>query len=156
MNELATLKQSGILTASKDELSSMVSSYIKELAINGGEPMNDLALCRKYIYLLEELAEELKPYGINELNQYDKQEAELLGVTMKVVESGVRNDFTSTEAWVSQKAIVDAQTAKLKEIEALAKGAKGMLIIVDHETGETHTIYPPAKTSTTSIRITFK
>lgn len=156
MNELATLKQSGILTASKDELSTMVSSYIKELAINGGEPMNDLALCRKYIYLLEELEKELKPYGINELNQYDKQEADLLGVTMKVVEAGVKNDFSSTTSWVAQKAIVDAENVKLKEIETLAKGTKGTLIVVDPETGETHNIYPPVKTSTTSIRITFK
>lgn len=156
MNELAQLKTSPIVAADREQLSSMVSSYLKELAINGGEPLNDLALCRKYIFVLEELEKGLKDYAISELNNFDKQEAEILGATLKVVEAGVKNDYSGTLPWVNQKGIVDIETAKLKEIEAMTKALKGKMTIVDEQTGETSEFYPPVKTSTTSIRITIK
>ncbi len=156
MNELTQLRTSPIVSADRGELSSMVSSYLKELAINGGEPLNDLALCRKYIFVLEELEKGLKDYAISELNNFDKQEAEILGATLKVVEAGVKNDYSGTLPWVNQKGIVDIETAKLKEIEAMTKALKGKMTIVDEQTGETSEFYPPVKTSTTSIRITIK
>jgi hypothetical protein len=52
--------------------------------------------------------------------------------------------------------VVDLETKKLKEIEAMAKSLKGKLVVVDEETGETKEFYPPVKTSSTSIRVTIK
>lgn len=156
MNELALLKTNPIVSADKEGLSSMVSSYIQELAFNGGEPLNDLAICRKYIYVLEELEKGLKDYAISELNSFDKQEAEILGASLKVIETGVKNDYSATPSWLSQKEVVDLETRKLKEIEAMAKSLKGKLVVVDEETGETKEFYPPVKTSSTSIRVTIK
>lgn len=156
MNELALLKTNPIVSADKEGLSSMVSSYIQDLAFNGGEPLNDLAICRKYIYVLEELEKGLKDYAISELNSFDKQEAEILGASLKVIETGVKNDYSATPSWLFQKEVVDLETKKLKEIEAMAKSLKGKLVVVDEETGETKEFYPPVKTSSTSIRVTIK
>jgi len=156
MNELALLKTNPIVSADKEGLSAMVSSYIQELAFNGGEPLNDLAICRKYIFVLEELEKALKDYAISELSNFDKQEAEILGASLKVVETGVRNDYSATPSWVTQKEVIDLETKKLKDIEAMAKSLKGKLVVVDEETGETKEFFPPYKTSTTSIRVTIK
>jgi hypothetical protein len=156
MNEIAKFKTSPIVSADKQALSEMVSSYLKELAFNGGEPLNDLALCRKYMFLLEELEKGIKEYVIKELEKQDNSEAIILGTNMKVVETGVKYDYSASKPWAEQKFKLDDESKKLKDIEALAKSLKGKMIMVDEVTGETFEYFPPAKTSSTSIRVTIQ
>lgn len=156
MNEIAKFKTSPIVSADKQALSNMVSSYLKELAFNGGEPLNDLALCRKYIFLLEELEKGIKDYVIKELEKEDNSESTILGTTMKIVETGVKYDYSASKPWAEQKSKVDEESKKLKDIEGLAKSLKGKMVMVDEETGETFEYFPPAKTSSTSIRVTIQ
>jgi hypothetical protein len=156
MNEIAKFKTSPIVSADKQALSDMVSSYLKELAFNGGEPLNDLALCRKYIFLLEELEKGIKDYVIKELEKEDNSESTILGTTMKIVETGVKYDYSASKPWAEQKSKVDEESKKLKDIEGLAKSLKGKMVMVDEETGETFEYFPPAKTSSTSIRVTIQ
>lgn len=156
MNEIAKFKTSPIVSADKQALSEMVSSYLKELAFNGGEPLNDLALCRKYMFLLEELEKGIKEYVIKELEKQDNSEAVVLGTNMKVVETGVKYDYSASKPWAEQKFKLDDESKKLKDIEALAKSLKGKMIMVDEVTGETFEYFPPAKTSSTSIRVTIQ
>lgn len=156
MNELVKLKDSPILSADKAGMVAMVDTYLEDLAMNGGEPLKDLALCRKFIFLLEELEKGLKDYAINELRGYDKEENEILGTTLKVVEAAPRFDFSATSSWSEQKKIVDAESKKLKEVEAFIKTLKSKTTIVDEETGETHEFFPAAKSSSTTIRVTLK
>jgi len=154
MFELATLKKTTIVSANKEEITNIVSQYLEDMAYNGGEPLKDLALCRKYIFLLEELEKGLKDFAITELETYDRNETDVLGTTVKAVEGGVRWDFSESSAWASQKAKVDAETKRLKDIEAFAKTLKSKTTVVDEETGETIEYFPPAKSSSTSIRVT--
>jgi hypothetical protein len=154
MSELATLKKSTIVSADKREMTNIVSQYLEDMAYNGGEPLKDLALCRKYIFLLEELEKGLKDFAITELETYDRNETDVLGTTVKAVEAGVKYDFSATQAWAKQKVLVDTESKKLKEIEAFVKTLKSKTTVVDEETGETIEYFPPAKTSSTSIRVT--
>lgn len=154
MNELATLKKSTIVSADKREMTNIVSQYLEDMAYNGGEPLKDLALCRKYIFLLEELEKGLKDFAITELETYDRNEADVLGATVKSVEAGVKWDFSESKAWAEQKARVDAEAKRLKDIETFAKTLKSKTTLVDEETGETMEYFPPVKSSSTSIRVT--
>lgn len=154
MNELATLKKSTIVSADKREMTNIVSQYLEDMAYNGGEPLKDLALCRKYIFLLEELEKGLKDFAITELETYDRNEADVLGATVKAVEAGVKYDFSESKAWVEQKSRVDAESKRLKDIEVFAKTLKSKTTLVDEETGETMEYFPPVKSSSTSIRVT--
>ena len=154
MNELATLKKSTIVSADKREMTNIVSQYLEDMAYNGGEPLKDLALCRKYIFLLEELEKGLKDFAITELESYERNETDVLGTTVKAVEAGVKWDFSASSAWATQKARVDAESKRLKDIEAFAKTLKSKTTVVDEETGETIEYFPPAKSSSTSIRVT--
>ena len=154
MSELATLKTSGIVSANKEEMTNIVSQYLEDMAYNGGEPLKDLALCRKYIFLLEELEKGLKDFAITELETYDRNETDVLGTTVKAVEAGVKYDFSATQAWAKQKVLVDTESKKLKEIEAFVKTLKSKTTVVDEETGETIEYFPPSKSSSTSIRVT--
>lgn len=154
MFELATLKKTTIVSADKREMTNIVSRYLEDIAHNGGEPLKDLALCRKYIFLLEELEKGLKDFAISELEAYDRNETDVLGTTVKAVEAGVKYDFSESKAWAEQKARVDAEAKRLKDIEAFAKTLKSKTTLVDEETGETMEYFPPVKTSSTSIRVT--
>lgn len=156
MNELALLKTNPIVSADKQGLSEMVSSYLKELAFNGGEPLNDLALIRKYIFLLEELEKGIKDYVIKELEKEDNSEALILGTSMKIVESGVKYDYSASKPWLEQKAKIDEETKKLKDIEGIAKSLKSKMTVVDEITGETYEYFPPSKSSSTSIRVSIQ
>jgi hypothetical protein len=154
MNELATLKKSTIVSADKREMTNIVSQYLEDMAYNGGEPLKDLALCRKYIFLLEELEKGLKDFAITELETFDRNEADVLGTTVKAVEAGVKWDYSASKAWSEQKAKVDAESKRLKDIEAFVKSVKSKTTVVDEETGEAMEYYPPVKSSSTSIRVT--
>jgi hypothetical protein len=154
MNELATLKKSTIVSADKEQMTNIVSQYLEDIAYNGGEPLKDLALCRKYIFLLEELEKGLKDFAITELETYDRNETDVLGTTVKAVEAGVKYDFSETQAWAKQKVIVDTESKRLKEIEAFAKSCKSKTTTVNQDTGEILDYYPPVKTSSTSIKVT--
>jgi hypothetical protein len=156
MNEISKFKSSPIVEADKQGLSEMVSSYLKELAFNGGEPLNDLALIRKYIFLLEELEKGIKDYVIKELEKEDNSEALILGTSMKIVESGVKYDYSASKPWLEQKAKIDEETKKLKDIEGIAKSLKSKMTVVDEITGETYEYFPPSKSSSTSIRVSIQ
>jgi len=156
MNELALLKTNPIVSADKQGLSEMVSSYLKELTFNGGEPLNDLAFIRKYMFLLEELEKGIKEYVIKELEKQDNSEAIILGTNMKVIETGVKYDYSASKSWIEQKSKLEDESKKLKDIEALAKSLKGKMVMVDEITGETFEYFPPSKTSSTSIRVTIQ
>jgi hypothetical protein len=104
--------------------------------------------------LLEELEKGLKDFAIKELEAYDRNETDVLGTTVKSVEAGVKWDYSSSKAWEEQKAKVDAESKRLKEIEAFTKTLKSKTTVVDEETGEAVDFYPPVKTSSTSIRVT--
>jgi hypothetical protein len=104
--------------------------------------------------LLEELEKGLKDFAIKELETYDRNETNVLGAIVKAVDSPGKFDFSESSDWVNQKAKVDAETKRLKDIEAFAKALKSKTTVVDEETGEAVDYYPPSKSSSTSIRVT--
>lgn len=156
MNEISIIRNTPVLGASKEELSTMVNSYLKELAYNGGDVLKDLALCRKYSFLLEELEKGIKSYVLKELSSFERNEASVLGAEIKTVESGVKYDYSESSEWVKQKKVVDEATAKLKDIETFIKSLKSKTTVVDDNTGEVIEFFPASKSSSTTIRVTLQ
>ena len=77
----------------------------------------------------------------------------------EIKETGVKYDFSKCEDEVLNR-LYTLQTeldGKVKARESMLKTvpAKGM-IVTDDETGETFTVYPPAKSSTTNVAVTLK
>lgn len=156
MNELAELKKTAIVESNKEQMINIVSSYLEGLAFDGGEPLNDLALCRKYIFLLQEIEKGLIPYAITELSKFDRKESSVNNVDLKIVEAGAKSDYSNSTAWVKQKAVVEKENDKLKQIESFAKGLRERAQVLDEETGELVEYFPPTRTSSTTVRATIK
>jgi hypothetical protein len=156
MSDIIKLESSPVYSANKAQMVDMVSNYLEKVAFEGGDPLKDIAICRKYIFLLEELEKGLKEYALEELSTFDREETELLDVSLKKVETPAKFDFSANSNWVAQKKVLDDANIKLKEIEALAKTLKSKTSILDETTGEITEMFPPIKSSSSTIRVSLK
>lgn len=99
----------------------------------------------------DHVLEAAKVYGEKSFNYSNSK--------VEIKEVGVKYDFSKC----SDPVLTELYTRQ-NEIEAAVKGRETMLktisekgmIITDEESGETFTVYPPAKSSTTSVAITLK
>lgn len=108
------------------------------------------------------LAQFLKDEGvvsttINAVEKYGRTGASCNGANLCIAEVGVKYDFSVCQdpEWdelSKQKAEIDA---KMKAREKFLRSIPDKQIIVNDETGEMATVYPPAKTSSTSVKVTF-
>ena len=156
MNEISLIKKSPIVELNRDGISRIVNQYVEHLAHNGGEPSLDIIMCRKYIILAQELEKGLQEFAINELSLMDRMAMEVYDSELKVVDTPAKYDYSANKAWVDQKAIVDQESKKLKDIEAFIKSIKSKTVVVDENTGEAIEYFPPAKSSSQTLRYTAK
>jgi hypothetical protein len=156
MNEISLIKKSPIVELNRDGISRIVNQYVENLAHNGGEPSLDIIMCRKYVILAQELEKGLQEFAINELSLMDKMAMEVYDSELKVVDTPAKYDYSASKAWVDQKAIVDGEAKKLKDIEAFIKSIKSKTVVVDENTGEAIEYFPPAKSSSQTLRYTAK
>lgn len=108
------------------------------------------------------LSQFLKDKGVMEatvaaVEKYGRTGAIFNGANLCVAEVGVKYDFSVCDdpEWTElskQKAELEA---KLKARETFLRGIPRQATIINEDTGEMSTIFPPAKTSSTSIKVTF-
>lgn len=156
MNELTSIKENPVVLADKAGITGLVDKYIEDVAYNGGDILNDWAICEKYSFLIKQMQDRLKPYVIKELSNYDRREGVALYTDLKVVSTPSKYDFTNNEAWVKQKQVVDSETAKLKDIETFIKSIREKTTVVNEETGEAIDFYPVNAVSGETIRSTIR
>jgi hypothetical protein len=51
---------------------------------------------------------------------------------------------------------IEALKSTLKDRETFLKSIKAPMQMIDENSGEVYTIYPPKKTSSTTLKVTFK
>lgn len=90
---------------------------------------------------------------------YGAKKFEFHGAEIEVKETGVKYDYSKTEdvellEMMSQAEELDAKIKKRQKM-LQSVDQKGMLV-TNSETGDTYMVYPPAKTSTTNVQVTFK
>lgn len=94
-----------------------------------------------------------------EIEKYGKDGAAVGDCTLKIKEAGVRYDFKACNdrRYEDLLSTEKAASADRKDREKFLKGvpAAGQTV-VNEDTGEVFTIYPPAKSSKTTIETTFK
>ena len=103
--------------------------------------------------------EAFKDALLDEANKYEGRSFEYQNAKIEKKEVGVKFNYANCSDVVYQLLSQqgDEITAKLKERETFLKGIPSEGIkSVDEETGEEITIYPPSKSSTTSVVVTLK
>jgi hypothetical protein len=91
--------------------------------------------------------------------QYPGKSFEYINATFETMEAGIKYDFSKCndsvldELYKQQAAINKAVKAR----EAMLKAAPlSGLIITDETTGETYKVYPPSRTSTTTLAVSLR
>lgn len=146
------------------EISEKISKY--DIKVLAKEVVDNVCLTGKIIKLAENLAkmdllideikknENYKNYILNEISYYGKSHTTSSGTKIELAEVGTKYDYSQTGDIIikdleEQKAIIDAQ---IKERQAFLKSiTKPMEVLFSDELV---TLYPPAKSSTSSVKIT--
>lgn len=116
-------------------------------------PLELLTKIRATEKVLDGVLTNIRDLMVTEALKYGKDPIIVNGVEMKVQEAGTKYDYSKCNhpeynILVNQKNHISDQ---MKDLEAILKANKTSWEHVDTSTGETFTIYPPTKTSTTTV-----
>ena len=140
---------------SKQDIQMLANKVVDNVCLNGNiiELAENLA---KMDLLIKEIKDNdnYKDYILNEVSKYGKTHTTASGTKLEVAEFGTKYDYTQTGDvelidLELQKAIIDF---KIKERQTLLKAIKSPTDIRFGD--QLITLYPAAKTSTTSIKTT--
>jgi len=134
-------------------------AYSLEQGLNNGQIIaSDLLRFQK---AMEKVFEKIKPTlienALNEISQYEKNTV-IKGSEFSIVEAGVKYDYSNCNdlEYNMLNTQLECLKSTLKDRETFLKSIKEPLQIIDETSGEVYTIYPPKKTSSTTLKVTFK
>ena len=134
-------------------------AYSLEQGLNNGQIIaSDLLRFQK---AMEKVFEKIKPTlienALNEISNYEKN-AVIKGSEFSIVEAGVKYDYSECND-VEHNTLttqIEAIKSALKNRETFLKAIKAPMQMIDENSGEVYTICPPKKTSSTTLKVTFK
>jgi hypothetical protein len=134
-------------------------AYSLEQGLNNGQIIaSDLLRFQK---AMEKVFEKIKPTlienALNEISQYEKNTV-IKGSEFSIVEAGVKYDYSECNDIEHNKLTIQIEALKsaLKDRETFLKAIKAPMQMIDENSGEVYTIFPPKKTSSTTLKVTFK
>ena len=160
-NELSTTSILSLFETTKEQRESFALDLIDKIDSGNVDPLKVhlQVKCMEDVVKLINANTNYKKAILESAENVGQKSFHFHNAKFEIKETGVKYDFSKCEDEVltrlySQQSELDA---KVKSRESMLKtvSAKGM-IITDEETGETFTVYPPAKSSTTSVAVTLK
>ena len=110
---------------------------------------------------MEKVFDKIKPTlidcAINEIEKYEKN-AIIKNTEFSIVEAGIKYDYTDCNDYILNNLMLDMDylKGKIKSRESMLKALTEPMQIIDEVTGEVSTIYGPKKSSSTTIKVSFK
>lgn len=97
-------------------------------------------------------------YALGAYDKYNAKDVTLGDCKVSAVEAGVKYYFSECGDAVLEELYKEEAgvKAKIKDRETFLKSVKKKTLIADPETGEIYSICPPAKSSKTTLKLTFK
>ena len=143
----------------KTQIKVIANNTVNDI-IDGGKDILKIAdtLAKLELFIKELKANpEYMDYLIHEVSQYGKGTTTSTGTKLELAEVGVKYDYSQcNDPKLNQMELdYEALGNKISDRKEFLKtlNPKG-LTEVDEETGETNTLYPPSKTSKSSVKCT--
>lgn len=153
MQEITATSILSLLETDKGQRQSFANQVVQAIKEGAVDPRKILLQLKCTEDLIKQIKddEDFKAVLIEEAAKQGKKH-EFFNSSMEIKETGITYDWSK------------CNDVKLIELAAQLKARQAMLkslppsglIVTDEETGETTTIYPPAKSSTTSVAVTLK
>lgn len=148
-----------ILLLSKKEASQLAQEQSLELVETGlQDPLKAYIEAKKISEFYSEITKHLQKPALEETAKYGKDGAERWGAKASVVATPGRWDYSHTADEELSNLKAAAEQAK-KAVEAREKFLQSLpatgMVLVDEATGDVAKIYPPAKITGETIKITY-
>ena len=157
-NESLMLISNQLSKAQQADMAESIINQIEEGEVNPLSIQIGLSAIENVIKTVK-ASDTYKNSTLTEAEKYGQKSFDLYGASLQIKEVGVKYDFTSCgdPAWNEMNQELEDLKAKMKEREDFLKRTpKDGQTCLDEQTGEVYKIYPPLKTSTTSVTTTFK
>lgn len=140
----------------KGDIDNQIDLIVEDIATNGADMIELISVVSKMKYFLETLEIRTRGFLMSDLEKYDKAESLKNNVSLKIVKSPAKYDYSANKLWqLRSKDLLDVKE-KLKSVEDFIKALKGKTQIHDEETGELIDFYPPAVSQSETVRISLK
>ena len=159
--QMAATSVLSLFETNKEQRQSFVMSVIDQIQAGNADPLK----IHLQVKMMEETVKQLNANSIYKsavleaAEKYGEKSFQVNNAKVEIKEVGVKYDFSKCEDTVlndlysQQEKISEA----IKKRETMLKSVDGKgMIVTDQDTGDTFTVYPPAKSSTTSVAITLK
>lgn len=144
--------------STKSQIASFCKQVVESIDDGNESALDVLVKCRAMEKLVEELLPKIKDKILKEAELYPEKTFEFQGNALEKTEGGVKYNFAHCNDSVWGRLKADAETAadRLKDRETLLRALKEPTTMVDELTGEVVKVMPPAKTSTSVIKVSLK
>lgn len=147
-----------LLDAKKSNLATAVELIKQNIQDGNYDSLKGLILAAKGKMLFTDLEKELRP--IAEKDYLDKLEKNYSAHDVNIDQAPTKTEYDFTKCndaeWENLSALNKANSQLQKDREAFLKSLKQPLEVVDTETGETYTIYPPVKLQKEGLKLSIK
>lgn len=149
-----------VLLSNPTSVAEMVANA-KEVVLSGDiDPITAFVNIQKMAKAIETYSKDkdIRRVTLDALQLYGQKSVTKGDATLEIAETGTRYDYSTTgDARIAELyELKKALDADIKEREQYLKSLPSSGVqVVDPESGEVATLYPPVKTSTTWIRTTF-
>lgn len=142
---------------SKSEIQIAADRIIQ--AVNDGgdqDPLRVAAMAKAMEETIKLIRKGITEVMIEEAEKYGKEPIKLDGHSFVIREAGAKYDYSECgdPEWNEINDQIKELNEKRKDREKFLKAIKDKATLVDDDSGEITTIYPPSKTSTTTVAIT--
>jgi hypothetical protein len=159
--ELSTTSILALFETNKEQRKDFVARVVQSIESGDVDPLK----VHLQVKMMEDVIKNLnansryKSAVLERAEKYGQKSFEFGNAKVEIKETGVKYDFSKCEDDVLAKLneLLEDTESKIKARETLLKAAPGEgLVLTNPETGETKTVYPPARSSITNVVITLK
>lgn len=160
-NELTTTSILSLFETNKEQRQSFALGVVEALESGEVDPLKIhlQVKCMEDIIKLLNSNTIYKKAVLGAAEKYNQKSFEFMNSKVEIKEMGTKYDYSKcgdpTREMFEQRVLSAESDLKYRQEFLKTVPAKGMTI-VEEETGEAITIYPPSKSSTTSVAITLK
>jgi len=146
------------MPTTKDQVTDIAFDLIEKLDngdISGLELLRNFKMIEK---IQEQVKESLMRAALREADNNPGKEFTAFGVSFTKMEAGTKYDYSKCgdETYETILHTMENIDKEKKKRETLLKSIDGSMEIVDTDTGETKVLYPPLKTSTSTLQVKIK
>lgn len=142
----------------KPEISEVTQEIIKQLNDGNINPLETHLRFKAIENVIKTVKPILDPLARSEAEKYGERKFTAMGANVELAETGTKYDYSNCgdPVLTDLNLQLEALEAKIEKRKEFLKAIDGSEVITDQSTGEIVIIYPPVKTSTSSIKVSFK